>query len=139
LQPGEDVAFANDQYYAPPEGEPLSTRVLQSNDTERFELREYRYTRVRVTLRKDVAGRFTVAARELVAVRLNPWWFPYDLDAPGKPERGGPCTIGRVVYRGRSAGFIGYLGGVAVFDRALSAEEMVRLSGIGRGQPIFAP
>ncbi len=66
-QDGEDEAFPKDQYYNPPEGQPLSMKVLRDSAGERVELREYRYTKVEVTLRdgKEVA-------RDLVALRLNP-------------------------------------------------------------------
>jgi len=73
-EPAEDAAFPRDQYYNPPEGEPLSVKVLREADGERVELREHRYTKIEVTLRdgKEVA-------RDLVGLRLNPWWYPHDL------------------------------------------------------------
>ena len=37
-------------------------------------------------------------------------------------------TIGRVIHGSRSVGFTGWIGGVAVFERALSAEELGKLS-----------
>ncbi|MFM2169196.1 MAG: hypothetical protein RIS79_3567, partial [Verrucomicrobiota bacterium] len=43
-------------------------------------------------------------------------------------QSGGPFTIGRVIHSSRSVGFTGWIGGVAVFDRALSGEELRRLA-----------
>lgn len=43
---------------------------------------------------------------------------------------GGPFTIGRVIHSSRSVGFTGWIGGVAVFKRALSADELKRLSDV---------
>jgi hypothetical protein len=97
------------------------------------ELREYAFTRVRVRLGKDARGRWTVEkARELAALRANPFWFAHDLWAPARAEDGGPFTIGRVIHTGRGVGMTGWIGGVAVFDRALSAKEMARLAGVAR-------
>ena len=45
---------------------------------------------------------------------------------------GGPFTIGRVIHSSRSVGFTGWIGGVVVFDRALSADELLRLSALSR-------
>jgi hypothetical protein len=41
-----------------------------------------------------------------------------------------------VIHTGRSVGFTGYIGGVAVFDRALTPKQMERLAGVGKGGPI---
>ena len=122
-QEGEDESFPKDQYYNPPEGEPLSVKVLRESADERVELREHRFTKIEVTLRggKEVS-------RDLVALRLNPWWYPHDLYKPKNAQSGGPFTIGRVIHSSRGVGFTGWIGGVAVFDRALSAEELARLS-----------
>ncbi len=124
-QDGEDEAFPKDQYYNPPEGEPLSVKVLRESANERVELHEHRYTKVEVTLRGEKE-----VARDLVALRLNPWWYPHDLYTPKDDQTGGPFTIGRVIHSSRSVGFTGWIGGVAVFDRALSAEELERLAKI---------
>jgi hypothetical protein len=86
---------------------------------------------VRVTYRKGEPVK-----RELVALRANPFWFAHDLYAPARVEDGGPFTIGRVIHTGRSVGFTGYIGGVAVFDRALRAGEMERLAAIARSGPV---
>jgi len=41
-----------------------------------------------------------------------------------------PFTIGRVIHSSRSVGFTGWIGGVAVFDRALGAGELVGLANL---------
>lgn len=122
-QDGEDETFPKDQYYNPPEGEPLSVTVLRESAGERVELREHRYTKIEVTLREGKE-----VSRDLVALRLNPWWYPHDLYTPKNDGSGGPFTIGRVIHSSRSVGFTGWIGGVAVFDRALGAEELAALS-----------
>lgn len=122
-QEGEDETFPKDQYYNPPEGEPLSVTVLRESAGERVELREHRYTKIEVTLREGKE-----VSRDLVALRLNPWWYPHDLYTPKNDGSGGPFTIGRVIHSSRSVGFTGWIGGVAVFDRALGAEELAALS-----------
>lgn len=127
-EPGEDAAFPKDQYYNPPEGDPLSVSVLRESADERVELREHRYTKVEVTLRKGPDGRFAEASRDLVALRLNPWWYPHGIYEPKDASGGGPFTIGRVIHSSRSVGFTGWIGGVAVFDRALDAGELAGLA-----------
>lgn len=129
LQPGEDPAFPADQFYNPPEDKIVSTKILRESADERVELREFRYTRIEVTLRRGADGTFTETGRDLVALRLNPWWFPHDrLYTPANDGTGGPFTIGRVIHSSRSVGFTGWIGGVAVFNRALRAEELARLA-----------
>ncbi|MCP5558402.1 MAG: hypothetical protein H7A55_11675 [Verrucomicrobiaceae bacterium] len=134
LQDGEDASFPADQYYKPPEGEPLSVKVLRESADERVELREHRYTKIEVTMRngKEVA-------RDLVALRLNPWWYPHALYTPANDGTGGPFTIGRVIHSSRSVGFTGWIGGVAIFDRALSGEELAKLSAIRSAAPVANP
>ena len=124
-QDGEDETFPKDQYYHPPEDEPLRITVLResSKDKERVELREYRFTKIEVTLRDGQE-----VARDLVALRLNPWWYPHDLYTPKDGLTGGPFTIGRVIHSSRSVGFTGWIGGVAVFDRALTEAELKKLA-----------
>jgi hypothetical protein len=124
-QEGEDETFPKDQYYNPPEGETLSVKVLRESPEERVELREHRYTKIEVTLRGGEE-----VARELVALRLNPWWYPHGLYAPTDAQSGGPFTIGRVIHSSRGVGFTGWIGGVAVFDRALGAPELKQLSAL---------
>jgi hypothetical protein len=127
LQDGEDPAFPADQHYNPPEDEPLRVTPLAGEGGRHVELREYRYTRVRVTLD---GGRET--DRELVALRLNPWWYPHGIYAPPADGTGGPFTIGRVIHSGRGVGFTGWIGGVAVFDRALTAGELTELHALAQ-------
>ena len=138
LQPGEDPSFPRDQFYQPPEGQPLAVRVVAESDTERTELQEFRYTRVRVTLRKSPGASPTVVARDLADIRLNPWWYPHGMYTPDA-RSGGPFTIGRVIHSSRSVGFTGWIGGVAVFNRALTAGEIARLAALARLPPVPAP
>lgn len=132
-QEGEDETFPKDQYYNPPEGEPIRRRILRESGDERVEWREHRYTRVEVTLRDGQE-----VARDLVALRLNPWWYPHGIYAPPNDGTGGPFTIGRVIHSDRGVGFTGWIGGVAVFSRALEAEELAQLSAIAREHPVSA-
>ena len=128
LQPGEDPAFPPDQFYNPPEDQLVSSKILSESADERVELREFRYTRLKVTLRRGADGHFTETARDLVALSLNPWWFsPDHLYTPANDGTGGPFTIGRVIHSSRSVGFTGWIGGVAVFNRALTAAELSAL------------
>lgn len=139
LQAGEDPAFPADQFYNPPEETPVTVTVLRETAGERVEVREYRYTRVQVTLRQGRDGAWTVTDRDLVGLRLNPWWYPHGLYAPAADGSGGPFTIGRVIHSSRSVGFTGWIGGVAVFNRALTAAELARLADFRRATPIAAP
>lgn len=127
LQPGADPAFPADQIYTPPEDNPVASRIVSDDGNIRTELREYPYTRVRVTLRKQTDGVWTESGRDLEDVRLNPWWYPHGIYQPPAGE-GGPFTIGRVIHSSRSVGFTGWIGGVAVFNRALSRDELTSLA-----------
>ena len=138
-QPGEDPRFPEDQFYIPPEDKPLSVKVLSETADERVELQQFAYTRVKVALHKDADGKFTETTRDLAALRLNPWWYPHAIYTPQDAQSGGPFTIGRVIHNGRSVGFTGWIGGVAVFNRALNAEEIAKLSAAGRQPPISVP
>ncbi len=122
-QDGEDEQFPKDQYYNPPEGKPLKVTFLRESEGKRIELHEHRYTKIEVTLKDGQE-----VARDLVSIRLNPWWYPHDLYAPKDAQSGGPFTIGRVIHSSRSVGFTGWIGGVAVFDRALNEEELRKLA-----------
>ena len=133
-EPAEDPSFPKDQYYNPPEGEPLSVKVLRDENGDRVELREYRYTKVEVTLRDGQE-----VSRELVSLRLNPWWYPHDLYTPQDAQSGGPFTIGRVIHSSRGVGFTGWIGGVAVFDRALNADELRKLTDIIKVRAATSP
>ncbi len=130
-QDGEDETFPKDQYYNPPEGEPLTVEVLRESAKERVELREYGFTKIMVTLRGGEE-----VDRELIALRLNPWWYPHDLYAPKDAHSGGPFTIGRVIHSSRSVGFSGWIGGVAVFNKALGKSELSRLAAIIHDAPL---
>ncbi len=131
LQQGEDPDFPPEQFYNPPEDVPLSRRVLSETLNRREVLDEFRYTRVTSTQTRDADGTWTTANSDLTALRLNPWWYPHALYAPSA-DQGGPFTIGRVIHSSRSVGFTGWIGGVAVFDRALSASELSVLSALAR-------
>lgn len=132
LQDGEDPTFPKDQYYNPPEDKPVSVKVILETAEERVELCEYRYTKVQITLSKTPGDQWLETHRDLVALRLNPWWYPHDLYTPADAKSGGPFTIGRVIHSSRSVGFTGWIGGVAVFDRALHAEELSKLNALGQ-------
>ncbi|CAN5886633.1 hypothetical protein BH11VER1_BH11VER1_06320 [soil metagenome] len=137
-QDGEDPTFPKDQYYNPPEDKPVSVQVIRETADERVELCEYPYTKVQLTLSKTSDGQWLETARDLVALRLNPWWYPHALYTPDATS-GGPFTIGRVIHSSRGVGFTGWIGGVAVFNRALSGEELGKLTALGRGTPVVAP
>ncbi len=130
MQANEDERSPQDQYYNPPENELLSTSLVREIADERVELRTYRYTKVEVQLRKGNDGNFYEVGRDLVALRLNPWWYPHGIYEPRDATSGGPFTIGRVIHSSRSIGFTGWIGGVAVFNRALSEQELKRLAAI---------
>jgi hypothetical protein len=132
IQPGENPDFPAEQFYLPPEESPLSVAVLAESASERVELRNYRYTRVKLIFRPDAEGRLVEVDRDLVALRLNPWWYPHGIYVPPSATERGPFTIGRVIHSSRSVGFTGWIGGVAVFDRALSRAELLRLTELGR-------
>ena len=135
-QPGEDPAFPADQCYEPPEDEPVAVAVEREGTDERVELREYPFTKVRVTLARNAAGEWRETGRELVSLRLNPWWYPHGIYRPVDAASGGPFTIGRVIHSSRSVGFTGWIGGVAVYDRALSAQKLAGLAAICRLPPL---
>jgi hypothetical protein len=139
LQPGEDPNFPKDQYYNPPEDKPISVKVLSETRDERVELREFAYTRVKVTQHKAADGTWTSTGHDLAALRLNPWWYPHGIYTPANDGTGGPFTIGRVIHSSRGVGFTGWIGGVAVFDCALKMAEIVKLSDFCREKPIATP
>lgn len=130
LQEGENPDYPSDQFYNPPEHSPVSLKVISENDRERVELHEFAYTRVEVTSEKDGEGHWREVARDLVGLRLNPWWYPHDIYEPADEQSGGPFSIGRVIHSARTVGFTGWIGGVAVFDRALGAEELKTLAAL---------
>ncbi|MCS7026728.1 MAG: hypothetical protein NZV14_18165 [Bryobacteraceae bacterium] len=136
-QEGEDPSFPRDQFYQPPEDKPRRRTILSQTADQRTELHEFAFTKVKVTLRRQASGKFVVEKRELAALRVNPFWFAHDLYSPSSLSEGGPFTIGRVIQSNRGLGTTGYLGAVAVFDRALSPSEMARLAQIRK--PVPAP
>ncbi|MEI6714021.1 MAG: hypothetical protein WCO60_09730 [Verrucomicrobiota bacterium] len=137
--PAKDESYPHDQFYNPPEGTPVSVKVLSETADERVELHEFQYTKIKLTLSKDAAGKFAVKERDLSEISLNPWWFPYDMYSPADAKTGGPFTIGRVIHSSKSVGFTGWIGGVAIFNRALTEAEMKCLSELGRQAPIATP
>lgn len=132
IQEGEDPSFPTDQYYNPPEEKIVASKVISETTDERVEWVEYPYTRVRITSNKTADGQWLESERELVGLRLNPWWYPHDLYTPANDGSGGPFTIGRVIHSSRGVGFTGWIGGVAVYDRALSDAELTQLTAIGK-------
>lgn len=132
LQPGEDPDFPKDQLYNPPEDKPISVKKVSETGAVRVEVQEFGYTRVEVTSVKTADGTWKVAQRDLVGLRLNPWWYPHYLYEPADDGSGGPFTIGRVIHSSKSVGFTGWIGGVAVFDRALGEEELKALAELNR-------
>lgn len=127
-QDGEDSTFPADQYYNPPEDKIISTTVLHETANECEVIHEFRYTKVQITESKTSGGQWLETKRDLIALRLNPWWYPRALYTPANDGSGGPFTIGRVIHSSRSVGFTGWIGGVAVFDRALNTEELGKLA-----------
>ena len=139
-QLGVGSGFSPDQFYNPPENQPLSEKVVSETADKRIVIRTYEFTKVRVTFHKDGGGKLSdIASTELVALKANPYWFGHDIYAPRTLAEGGPFTIGRVIHSNRHATLSAYIGGVAVFNRPLSAEEMARLSAIGHDEPITPP
>jgi hypothetical protein len=66
----------------------------------------------------------------------DPNFRPHDLYTPANDGSGGPFTIGRVIHSSRSVGFTGWIGGVAVFNRALTAEELGKLASLTKAGSI---
>lgn len=133
---GLDPGYPPDQRYQPPEDEPLQETVVRETERERVVVRTYAFTKVRESYRADGQGGWAPAGRELVGLKVNPFYFGHDLYAPRTPEDGGPFTIGRVIKSSRGEGNAADYGGVAVFDRALTAEEMRALAVITEREPL---
>ncbi len=108
----------------------IGSEIVRESDRERVERREYKFTKVEVMLTKSIDGKWNEIHRDLVALRLNPWWYPHGIYSPEDATTGGPFTIGRVIHSSRSVGFTGWIGGVAVFDRALDQEQLQTLSAL---------
>ncbi len=132
-QEGEDGAFPPDQYYDPPAGRTLREESIVETATERTAVRVHEFTKVRVVQPRSPDGTWGEPVRfELVALKTNPYWFGHSIHVPATEAEGGPFTIGRVLHMGRSGRMTAYLGGVAVYGRALSPAEMGRLAGIAK-------
>jgi hypothetical protein len=112
--------------YPTPERKPRKRQLLTQDATTRTELHHFEFTRVRVTIDRRTRQ---ITHRQLTALRVNPYHFPHDLYTPPTPDRGGPFTIGRVIHSSRSVGFTGAIGGIAVYNRALSKSQLQRLGG----------
>ena len=132
IQPGEDVNFPRDQFYRPPEDKPVETRTIKRTSERVVRLETYPFTKVEATYRVQPDGTLgKPLKRDLVALKSNPYYFGSDIYAPKTIEQGGPFTIGRVIHSNRQPTLSAWIGGVAVFDRALSDAEMKRLATIG--------
>ena len=132
IQPGEDVKFPKDQFYRPPEHKPVETKIIKRTSDRVVRLETYPFTKVEATYQVQSDGTLgKPLKRELVALKSNPYYFGSDIYAPKSIEQGGPFTIGRVIHSNRHATLSAWIGGVAVFDRALSDDEMKRLATIG--------
>jgi len=132
IQPGEDVNFPKDQFYLPPEKEAVDTKIIKQTSDRVVRLETYLFTKLEVTYERKPDGILGKALkRELVAMKSNPYFFGFDIYSPKSLEEGGPFTIGRVIHSNRHATLSAWIGGVAVFDRALSGDEMKRLAKIG--------
>ena len=133
IQPGEDVNYPRDQFYRPPEDKPVETKIFERTSDRVVRLETYPFTKVEATYQVQSDGTLgKPLKRELVALKSNPYYFGSDIYAPKSIEQGGPFTIGRVIHSNRHATLSAWIGGVAVFDRALSDHEMKRLATIGK-------
>ncbi|MCC6262645.1 MAG: hypothetical protein IT169_03635 [Bryobacterales bacterium] len=135
LQEGEDPVFPQDQFYEPPEGNARRRRLSASGSERVWEL-TYEFTKVQLTERRTPQGKWLPSEWKLLSLRVNPFWFAHDLYTPKTKEDGGPFTIGRVIHSGWNNSTQQWIGGVAVFNRALKPQEMRHLANIGRtGKP----
>jgi hypothetical protein len=133
VQEGELPDYPRDRYYEPPETRLVEERVESESMTSRVVLKHFEFTKVRETYVAQTGGGWQLANRELVALKVNPYWFGHDLYAPPGAKDGAPFSIGRVIKSSRSPGNTAAYGGVAVFRRALSPDLMRGLAQIGRG------
>ena len=132
IQPGEDVNFPKDQYYRLPEDEPIETKIIERTSDRIVRLETYPFSKIEATYQVKPDGKLgKPLKRDLVALKSNPYYFGHDIYAPKTMEQGGPFTIGRVIHSNRHATLSAWIGGVAVFDRALSDQEMKKLATIG--------
>jgi hypothetical protein len=132
IQSGEDVNFPKDQYYRLPEDEPVETKIIERTSDRIVRMETYPFSKIEATYQVKPDGKLgKPLKRDLVSLKSNPYYFGYDIYAPKTMEQGGPFTIGRVIHSNRHATLSAWIGGVAVFDRALSDEEMKKLATIG--------
>mgnify|MGYP005840029137 CR=1 FL=1 len=132
VQEGELPGYPKDQYYEPPETRLVEEQVELDSAELKVVLKHFEFTKVRETYQAETPGGWRLVRRELVALKVNPYWFGHDLFAPSAASDGGPFTIGRVIKSSRSSGNTALYGGVAVFRRALPPEDMQRLAQLGR-------
>ena len=110
-EPGEDLNFPTDQIYNLPEDKLISVkRVSETAD--------------------DI---WKTTARDLTDVHLDRWWLSPNSLYTRANHGGGPFIIGRLNHSSRSVGFTGWIGGVVVFNQALSAEQMAKLMALAKG------
>ena len=132
VQVGEDVDFPKDQFYELPEGKPLQVNIIKRSSDRVVQLETYPFSKIEATYQVQANGTLGKRLkRDLVALKSNPYFFGDDIYAPKTMEQGGPFTIGRVIHSNRHPTLSAWIGGVAVFDRALSGEEMKKLATIG--------
>jgi hypothetical protein len=132
IQDGEDVNFPKDQLYKLPEDKVLEMKTIERTADRLVRLETYPFSKLEVTYQLNPDGTLgKVLKRDLVALKSNPYFFGHDIYAPKSIEQGGPFTIGRVIHSNRHATLSAWIGGVAVFDRALSEQEMKNLAAIG--------
>ncbi len=121
--------YPEDQYYSPPETQPLGEECVATSPSSTTVIRTYPFTRVRETWSVDAAGnRVEAVERTLLSLKVNPYYFGRSIYSPQTIAEGGPFTIGRVIHSNREPGVNAWIGGVAVFNRALDAGEMKRLA-----------
>lgn len=124
--------YPKDQFYLPPEDKPVETRIIEQTSDRVVRLETYPFTKVEATYQTQPYGTLgKPLKRDLVAAKSNPYYFGSDIYAPESMEEGGPFTIGRVIHSNRQPTLSAWIGGVAVFDRALSDDETKRLASIG--------
>jgi len=132
LQPGEELDFPKAQYYSPPEEKAIASEVVSEDGSTKEILYEYPYTRVLKTFEKNADGSLgREINRDLVGIQTNPFWFGHDIYSPQTLEAGGPFTVGRVIHSNRNSSMTAWIGGVAVYDRALNIGELNQLAKIG--------
>ena len=132
IQPGEDVNFPKDQFYNLPKGKPLEVKIIKKTSDRIVRLETYPFSKIEVTYQLNADGVLGKTLKhDLVALKSNPYFFEHDIYEPKSLEQGGPFTIGRVIHSNRHATLSAWIGGVAVFDRALTDEEMKKLAAIG--------